>query len=72
MNKLLQPVIWIVDTSAGMVGEHLKIAKLYILIIPRSGKHQSARRKTSIRGKENTNPRKERSNSPKERTSCIM
>ena len=31
--------------------------------IPRSGKHQSARRKTSIRDEENTNPRKERSNS---------
>ena len=47
-------------------------AYLSEVIIPRSGKHQSAGRKTSIRGKENTNPRKERSNSPKERTSCIM
>ena len=40
------------------------------VIIPHSGKHESAGRKTSIRGEENTNPRKERSNSPKERISC--
>ena len=49
------------------------------LIIPHSGKHQSAGRKTAIRGKENANPykernnsRKERNNSRKERTSCII
>ena len=40
------------------------------LIIPHSGKHESAGRKTSIRGEENADSRKERSNSPKERTSC--
>lgn len=40
--------------------------------IPHSGKHQSAGRKTLIRGKENADPHKERSNSPKERTSCII
>lgn len=43
-----------------------------IVIIPHSGKHQSAGRKTSIRGKENANPYKERNNSRKERTSCII
>ena len=43
-----------------------------IVIILRSGKHQSAERKTMIRSKENTNTHKERSNSPKERTSCII
>lgn len=36
--------------------------------IPHSGNHQSAGRKTSIRGEKNTNPRKERSNSHMERT----
>ena len=41
-----------------------------ILIIPHSGKHGSAGRKTSIRGEENADSRKERSNSPKERISC--
>ena len=41
------------------------------LIIPHSGKHQSAGRKTSIRGEENANSRKERSDSPEERISYI-
>ena len=40
------------------------------VIISRSGKHESAERKTTIRGEENANPRKERGNTPKERTSC--
>ena len=40
------------------------------MIIPHSGKHESAGRKTSIRGAENDDSRKERSNSPKERISC--
>ncbi len=40
------------------------------MIISRSGKHESAERKTTIRGEENANPRKERGNTPKERTSC--
>lgn len=40
------------------------------LIIPHSGKHESAGRKTSIRGAENADSHKERSNSPKERTLC--
>lgn len=47
--------------------DELSIAKV---IIPHSGKHESAGRKTSIRGEENADSRKERSNSPKERTSC--
>ena len=43
---------------------------LWYVIISRSGKHESAERKTTIRGEENANPRKERGNTPKERTSC--
>ncbi len=42
------------------------------LIIPRSGKHQPAERKTSFHGKENTNPHKESSNPLMESTSCII
>ena len=45
---------------------------LIFVIIPRSGKHQSAERKTSFHGKENTNPHKESSNPLMESTSCII
>ena len=42
------------------------------MIIPRSGKHQSAERKTSFHGKENTNPHKESSNPLMECSLCII
>ena len=45
---------------------------ILVLIIPCSGKHQSAERKTSFHGKENTTPHKESSNPLMESTSCII
>ena len=53
------------DCIAGELYAKFSVSGEFKLIIPPSGKHQSAGRKTSIRVKENADPHKER-------TSCII